>query len=138
MDGHPPDRRLVCIAIGHQLLQLQGASANEAESRADRAGAVDVALPQGPQGVGVVERDTPFLKVKAHAESRRQRVGEAWGDVVVGERVSIVPTVVVVVVVVTVLGQVYFTHAHGEEAEGWRRVQGVLCSTVMAAVWVVA
>lgn len=137
MDGHPPDRRLVCIAIGHQLLQLQGTSADEAESRADRAGAVDVTLPQGPQGVGVVEGDTPFLKVKAHTESRRQRVGEARGDVVVGEWVSIAAPVVVVVVV-TVLGQVYLTHAHGEEAEGRRRVQGILCSTVMAAVWVVA
>lgn len=44
----------------------------------------------------------------------------------------------VVVVVVAVLGQVDFTHPHCEEAERRSRIQGILCSTVMTTVWVVA
>lgn len=40
--------------------------------------------------------------------------------------------------VVAVLRQVDFTHPHSQEAEGRRRIQGILCATVMAAVWVVA
>lgn len=89
--------------------------------------------------MGVVEGDATFLKVQAHAQPGRQWVRVARGRgravVVVGD-VSVV--VVVVVVVVAVLGQIDFPHAHGEETEGWSRVQGVLRSTVMAAVWVVA
>lgn len=44
----------------------------------------------------------------------------------------------VVVVVVAVLGQVDLTHPHSEEAEGWSRVQGILCAAVVTTVRVVA
>lgn len=44
----------------------------------------------------------------------------------------------VTVVVVAVLRQVDLPHPHGEEAEGWSRVQGVLRPAVVPAVWVVA
>ena len=81
-------------------------------------------LPQRPQRVGIIESDATLLKVKAHTESGRQRVGEARGRrgaVAVGDGVSdSVPVATVVVVVV--MGQVDFTHPHGEEAEGRSRV----------------
>ena len=98
-------------------------------------------FPQGSQGVGVVEGDATLLKVKAHTEPGRQRVGEACGrGRAVADGVSdAVPVVtVVMVVVVAVLGQVDLTHPHGEEAERWSRVQGVLGPAVMTAVGVVA
>lgn len=132
MDSYASDWSLICVAIGHQLLQLQSASADEAERWAHGAGAIHVALPQGPQGVGVVEGDPSLLKVETHAEPWRQRVGEArrrGGAVVPGA---------VAVVAVAVLRQVDLTHAHGEEAEGRSRVQVVLCTAVVAAVWVIA
>lgn len=92
-----------------------------------------MAFPQGPQGVGVVEGDPALLEVEAHAEPGGQRVGEARGrgGAVVSSRA------VAVVVAVAVLGQVDLTHAHGEEAERGRRVQVVLRTAVVAAVWVV-
>lgn len=142
MNGDPPHRSLVGVAIGHQLLQLQGSPADEAEGGAHGAGAVHMPLPQRPQRVGVVEGDAALLKVQAHAQARGQRVCEARGrgrpvaDGVSGA-VAVV-TVVVVVVVVAVLRQVDLPHPHGEEAEGRSRVQGVLGTTVVAAVWVVA
>lgn len=140
MDGYPSDRSLVRIAIGYQLLQLQSPPANEAESRAHGAGAIHVAFPQRPKGVGVVEGDASLLKVKAHAEPRGQRVGDArgrGGAVAVGDGVSdTVPMATVVVVVV--LGQVDLTHPHREEAEWRGGVQSVLCSAVMTTVRVVA
>lgn len=82
--------------------------------------------------MGIVERDAPFLKVKAHTEPGRQRVSEAsgrWMAVAVG---------VPLLMVVAVLRQVDFTHPHSQKAEGRRRIQGILCAAVMAAVWVVA
>lgn len=97
-------------------------------------------LPQGSQRVGIIEGDTTFFKVKAHTKPGRQWVGEArgWrGAVAIGDRVSYtIPMATVVVVVV--LRHVDFTHPHSEETEGWSRVQGILCSTVMTTVWVVA
>lgn len=144
MNGDPSDRSLVGVAIGHQFLQLQSSSADETEGRAHGAGAVHVPLPQRPQGVGVVEGDAALLKVEAHAQPRWQRVGEAQGrrGPVAGgvaDAVAVVAMVtVVVVVVVAVLRQVDLPHPHGEEAEGWSRVQGILRPTVVAAVWVVA
>lgn len=131
MDGYPSDWSLICVAIGYQLLQLQSSSANEAESRAHGTGAIHVAFPQGPQGVGVVEGDPTLLEVETHAEPGGQRVGEARG------RGRAVVSRAVPVVVVAVLGQVDLTHAHGEEAERRSRVQVVLCTAVVAAVWVV-
>lgn len=103
-------------------------------------------FPQRSEGVGVVEGDATLLKVKAHAEPGRQRVGEArgrGGAVAVGDGVSdAVPVAAVVVlllvVMVVVLGQVDLTHPHSEEAEWWSGVQSVLCSAVMTTVWVVA
>lgn len=145
MNGDPSDRSLVGVAIGHQFLQLQSSSADETEGRAHGAGAVHVPLPQRPQGVGVVEGDAALLKVEAHAQPRRQRVGEAQGrrgpvagGVADAVAVVAVVTMVVVVVVVAVLRQVDLPHPHGEEAEGWSRVQGILRPTVVTAVWVVA
>lgn len=140
LDGYPSDRSLICIANGHQLLQLQRPPADETERRAHGAGAIHMTFPQGSQGVGVVKGDATLLKVKAHTEPRRQWVGEArgWGGAVtngVSDTVSMVT--VVVVVVVAVLGQVDLTHPHSEEAERRSRVQGVLCSAVMAAVRVI-
>lgn len=82
--------------------------------------------------MGIVERDAPFLKVKAHTEPGRQRVSEAsgrWMAVAVG---------VPLLMVVAVLRQVDFTHPHSQKAEGRRKIQGILCAAVMAAVWVVA
>lgn len=82
--------------------------------------------------MGIVERDAPFLKVKAHTEPGRQRVSEAsgrWMAVAVG---------VPLLMVVAVLRQVDFTHPHSQKTEGRRRIQGILCAAVMAAVWVVA
>lgn len=84
--------------------------------------------------MGIVERDAPFLKVKAHTEPGRQRVSEAsgrWMAVAVGDGVPLL-------MVVVVLRQVDFTHPHSQKAEGRRRIQGILCAAVMAAVWVVA
>lgn len=78
-------------------------------------------LPQWAQRVSVVEGDPTLLKVEAHAEPRRQRVGEAsgrGGAVAVGDGVSIVVPMAAVVVVV--LRQIYFTHPHRQEAEGRR------------------
>lgn len=139
MNGDPSDRSLVGVAIGHQFLQLQSSSADETEGGAHGARAVHVALPQRPQGVGVVEGDAALLKVEAHAQPRRQRVGEARGRRgSVADRVADAVAVVVVVVVVAVLRQVDLPHPHGEEAEGRSRVQGVLRPTVVTAVWVVA
>lgn len=142
MNGDPSDRSLVGVAIGHQFLQLQSSSPDEAEGGAHGAGAVHVPLPQRPQRVGVVEGDAALLEVEAHAQPRGQRVGEARGrrrPVAdgVSDAVAVV-TVVVVVVVVAVLRQVDLPHPHGEEAEGRSRVQGVLGAAVVAAVWVVA
>lgn len=100
-----------------------------------------MSLPQGAQRVGVVEGDATLLKVKAHAEPGRQRKSETCrcgGAITVGDGVSYAVPVVTVVGVVAVLWHVNFTHPHGEEAEGWSRVQGIFCSTVMTAVWVVA
>lgn len=77
LDGDPSHRSLICVAIGHQFLQLQSPSADETERRAHGAGAVHVAFPQRSQRVGVEEGDATLLKVKAHTEPRRQRVGEA-------------------------------------------------------------
>lgn len=90
-----------------------------------------MAFPQGPQGVGVVEGDPSLLKVETHAEPGRQGVGEARG------RGGPVVSGAVAVVVVGVLGQVDLTHAHGEEAERRSRVQVILCTAVVATVWVV-
>lgn len=142
MNGDPSDRSLVGVAIGHQFLQLQSSSTDETEGRAHGARAVHVPLPQRPQGVGVVEGDAALLKVEAHAQPRWQRVGEAQGrrGPVAGgvaDAVAVV-AVVTVVVVVAVLRQVDLPHPHGEEAEGWSRVQGILRPTVVTAVWVVA
>lgn len=98
-----------------------------------------MALPERSQRVGVKEGDAPLLKIKAHAEPGRQRVGEARGGgraVDVGDGIS--DTVAVVMVVIAVLGQIYFAHSHGEEAERWSGVQSILCSAVVAAVWVIA
>lgn len=102
-------------------------------------------LPQRAQRVGIIKSDAALLKVKAHTKPRWQRVGEACGRggaVAVGDGISdtvpMATVVVVVVVVVAVLGKVDFAHPHSEEAEGWSRVQGILCSTVMTTVWVVA
>lgn len=134
LDGYPPDWSLICIAIGHQLLQLQGPSTDEAESRAHGAGTVHVAFPQRSQRVGVVEGDAALLKVKAHAEPGRQRVGEAWrrGGAVVSDAVALTA-----VMVVAVLGQVDLPHAHSEEAERRSRVQSVLCPAVVTTVRVI-
>lgn len=131
MDGDPSDWGLIRVAIGYQLLQLQSPSANEAESRTHGTGAVHVALPQGPQGMGVVEGHPALLEVETHAQPGGQRVGEACG------RGRAVVSGGVAVVVVGVLGQVDLPHAHGEEAEGRSRVQVVFSAAVMAAVWVV-
>lgn len=124
MDGHPSDWGLICVAIGYQLLELQRSSANETESRTHGAGAIYMTLPQRSQRVGVIEGDTTLLKVEAHTEPGRQRVGEACGRggaVAVGDGVAVsVP--MAAVVVVAVLGQVDFTHPHSEEAEGRSRV----------------
>lgn len=97
-------------------------------------------FPQRSKGVGVVEGDATLLKVKAHAEPRRQRVGEARGGGGAGAVGDGVPDTVPVaaVVVVAVLGQVDLTHPHREEAEWRSRVQSILRSAVMAAVRVVA
>lgn len=137
LDGHPSDRSLVRVAVGHQLLQLQGAPADEAERRAHGAGAIHVALPQGPQRVGVVEGHAALFEVEAHAEPRRQRVRDAFGRggaVAVGISVGVS---MVTVGVVAVLRQVNFAHPHGEEAERRRRVQRILRPAVMAAVGVI-
>lgn len=131
MDGDPPDWSLICVAIGHQLLQLQSSPTNETEGRAHGTGAIHVAFPKRPQGVGVVEGDPTLLKVETHAEPGRQRVGEACG------RGGPVVPGAVPVVAVAVLGQVDLTHPHSEETEGRGRVQVVLCAAVMAAVGVV-
>lgn len=140
MDGHPPDRGLICAAIGYQLLQLQRPPADETESWTHGAGAIHMTFPQRPQRVGVIEGDATLLKVKAHTKPGWQRVSEACGcggAIAVADWVSVtVP--IATVVVVAVLGEVDFTHPHCEEAEGRSRVQGVLCPTVMTAVWVVA
>lgn len=95
-------------------------------------------FPQRSKGVGIIEGDATLLKVKAHTEPRRQRVGEARGrGGPVGDGVSgTVPMATVVVIVV--LGQVDLTHPHSEETERRSRVQGVLCAAVMTAVRVVA
>ncbi len=95
-------------------------------------------FPQRSQRVGIVEGDATLLKVKAHTEPGRQRVGEACGrGGAVADGVSdTVP--MVTVVVEAVLGQVDLTHPHSEEAEGWSRVQGILCSAVMTTIWVIA
>ena len=97
-------------------------------------------LPQRPQGVGIVEGDPTFLKVKAHAQPGGQRVGDARRCRMAGPVGDGVPGAVamVTVVVAAVLGEVDLAHAHGEEAEGRGRVQRVLCSAVVAAVGVVA
>lgn len=141
LDRHPSHRGLICVTIGYKLLKLQSPAPNEAKRGADRAGAVDVPLPQRPQGVGVVESDPALLEVKAHAESRRQRVGDprrCGRPVAVGDGVPDTVAVVIVVVVVAVLGQVDLTHPHCEEAKWGSQIKGVLCSAVMAAVRVVA
>lgn len=131
MDGDPSDRSLIRVAIGDQLLQLQSSSPDETESRADGTGAIHVAFPQRPQGVGVVEGHPAFLEVEAHAQPGGQRVGEARG------RGGAVVPAAVPVVAVAVLGQVDLTHPHREEAERRRRVQVVFRTAVVAAVWVV-
>lgn len=98
-------------------------------------------LPQRPQRVGVVEGDAALLEVQAHAQPRRQRVGEARGrrrPIADGVSHAVAVATVVVVVMVGVLRQVDLPHPHGEEAEGRSRVQGVLGAAVVAAVWVVA
>ena len=138
MYGHPPDGRGVRVAIGHQLLQLQRSPANETEGGAHGAGAVHVPLPQRPEGVGVVEGDPTFLKVKAHAQPGGQGVGDARRRRVAGAVGHGVPgavAMVTVVVAAAVLGEVDFAHAHGEEAEGGG-VLAVLGPAVVAAVWV--
>ncbi|TNN42663.1 hypothetical protein EYF80_047160 [Liparis tanakae] len=140
LDGHPSDGRLVRIAIGHQLLQLQGPPANEAERRAHGAGAIHVTFPQRSQGVGVVEGDATLLKVKAQAEPGGQRVGEAGGGGgagAVGDGVPGPVPVAAAVVVVAVLGQVDLTHPHREEAERRSGVQSILRPAVMAAVRII-
>lgn len=140
LDGYPPDRGLICIAIGYQLLQLQPTSSYETESWAHGAWAIHMTFPQRSQRVGVVESDATLLEVKAHTEPGRQRVGEAWGGGrAVADGVSdAVALVMVVVVVVAVLGQVDLSHPHREEAEGWSRVQAIFCTAVVTTVWVVA
>lgn len=140
MDGHPSDRSLICVAIGYELLELQGPSTDETEGRTHGARAIHMALPQRSQRVSVIEGDATLLKVKAHTEPRRQRVGEACGRrgaVAIGDGVSAaVP--MATMVVAAVMGQVDFTHPHSEEAERRSRVQGIFRSTVVATVWVVA
>lgn len=140
MDCYPSHWGLICIAICYQLLQLQRPSTNETESWTHGARAIYVTLPQRSQRVGIIEGDATLLKVKAHTKPGRQWVGEArgrGGAIAIGDGVSYTIPVAIVVVVV-VLRHVDFTHPHSEEAEGWSRVQGILCSTVMATVWVVA
>lgn len=132
LDGDPPDGGLVCVAIGHQLLELQSSAPDEAEGRAHGTRTIHVAFPERPQRVGVVEGDPAFLEVEAHAEPGGQRVGEAGG------RGGPVVPGAVPVVAVAVLGQVDLPHAHGEEAERRSRVQVVLRAAVVAAVRVVA
>lgn len=120
MDGYPPHRSLICVPVGNQLLQLQRPPTDKAESGADGPRAINVTLPQRAQRVSVVEGDPALLKVQAHAEPGRQRVGEAGGRggaVAVGDGVSIAVPVAAVMVVV-VLRHVYFTHPHRKEAEG--------------------
>lgn len=136
LDGYPSDRNLICIAIGYQLLQLQCPSTNETESWAHGARAIHMTFPQRSQRVGIIEGDATLLKVKAHTEPGRQRVGEACGrgGAVVSDAVSLVT----VVVVVAVLGQEDLTHPHSEKTERWSGVQGILCPTVMTTVWVIA
>ena len=90
--------------------------------------------------MGVVEGDPTLLKVEAHAEPGGQGVGDARRRRGAGAVGHGLPGAVamVTVVVAAVLGEVDLAHAHGEEAEGRGRVQRVLCSTIMAAVGVVA
>lgn len=97
-------------------------------------------LPQRSQRVGIVKGDTTLLKVQAHAESGRQRIGDTCGrGGAVADGVSgTVAMVVVAAVVVAVLRQVNLSHSHSEEAEGWSRVQGIFCTAVMTTVWIIA
>lgn len=136
LDGDSSDRRLICIAIRHQLLQLQSPSSDKAEGRTDRRRAVDRALPERAERMSVVKGDTALLKVQTHTQPRGERVGDAGGR---GGAVGIrdVPVVDLSVVGVGRGGQVDFAHAHREEGERWQRVGRIFCPTVMAAVRVV-
>lgn len=127
MDGDPPGRAELGAAIGHGLLQLERPPADEAEGGANGGGAVDRALPQGPEGVAVVEGDPPLLQVQAHPQAGGQGHGQAGGGVprVAGATARR-------------RGQEDLAHAHRQEGEGGRGLRVVLGDAVVAAVGVVA
>lgn len=95
-------------------------------------------FPQHAQGVGVVEGDASFVAVQTHSQPWRQRSGVDVSQVAlaaaVGVQARLAVAVCLAVAVNPSTGQQDLPHAHCQEAER-RGVLGLLCTTVMAAVW---
>lgn len=139
LDRYPPRRQLFDAPIGHKVLQLQSAPANETEGRTHGSRTIHVSLPQDAQGVGVIIGDASFVTVEADPQSRRHGSRVKVRQVAVAAAVGVHrPLAVAVPLALTVtmsLRKQDLAHAHCEEAEG-RRILAFLCPAVMAAVWV--
>lgn len=95
-------------------------------------------LPQHAQRVGVIEGDASFVAVQTHSQPWRQRSGVDVGRVALAAAVGVQSRLAVAVCLALAVarssGQQDLPHAYCQEAEG-RGVLGLLCATVMAAVW---
>lgn len=74
--------------------------------------------------MGVVEGDAALVEVQAHPQPGGQGGGGEW----VARRGGVGHPLV---------GQQDLAHAHGQETERGRAVLGVLCPTVVPAVWII-
>lgn len=136
LDGDSSDGCLICVAIGHQLLELQSPASDEAERWTDGSRAVDWTLPQRAEWMRIVKGDAALLEVQTHTQPWRKRIGDAGrrrGAVGVRD----VPVVDRPVVGIGRGGQVDLPHAHCEEGERGQTVWRVFYPTVMAAVRVI-